>query len=261
MTGTAAEISRRQAAIVAGIGLLLMTIMAPFANFYVLQGLTVPGDAAATFDRIAASQSLFRFGIGTFLIVAILDVVVAWALYFLLKPVDRSLSLLAAWLRIVYAAMLGMALGSLMQVLPMVSGAGLLKALQTDQLHAQVMLSLGTFDRAWTLGLVVFGFHLLLLGYLAFKSGFIPRVLGILLIIASVGYLVDGFGKILLPDYSANIATYTFVGEPLFMFWLWWRGIKGFDHTQSTQLVAGNMHRNSRCWFDDRRMIEIRGRE
>jgi hypothetical protein len=232
MTGLATEISRRQAAIVAGIGLLLMTVLAPFANFYVLQGLTVPGDALATFDRIAASQGLFRTGIATFLIVAILDVVVAWALYYLLKPVDRSLSLLAAWFRVVYAAMLAIALGSLMQVPQLVSGDGFLKAFQADQLHAQVMLSLGAFDRTWTLGLVLFGLHLLLLGYLAFKSDLMPRVLlkvlGILLIIASVGYLVDGLGKVLLATYSANIGTYTFVGEPLFMLWLLWRGIKGF---------------------------------
>jgi hypothetical protein len=239
----APEISRRQAAIVAGIGLLLMTVLAPFANFYVLPSLTVPGDAAATFDRIAASQGLFRTGIATFLIVAILDVIVAWALYYLLKPVDRSLSLLAAWFRVVYAAMFGIALGSLMQVLQLVSGAGFLKAFQTDQLSAQVMLALGTFDQAWALGLVPFGWHLLLLGYLAFKSDLMPRVLlrvlGILLIIAAVGYVVDGLGKILLPDYSANIAGYTFVGEPLFMLWLLWRGIKGFGGTQSAQDVRG----------------------
>jgi hypothetical protein len=233
MTNSATEISRRQAAIVAGIGLLLMTVLAPFANFYVLQGLTVPGDAAATFDKIAAGQALLRAGIATFLIVAVLDVVVAWALYYLLKPVDRSLSLLAAWLRVVYAAILGVALGSLMQVLQLVSGDGLLKAFQADQLHAQVVLALGAFDRAWMLGLVLFGLHLLLLGYLAFRSDLTPRVLlqvlGILLIIAAAGYLVDSFGKILSPTYSANIGTYTFIGEPLFMLWLLWKGIKGFD--------------------------------
>jgi hypothetical protein len=233
MTNSATEISRRQAAIVASIGLLLMTVLAPFANFYVLQGLTVPGDAAATFDKIAAGQALLRAGIATFLIVAVLDVVVAWALYYLLKPVDRSLSLLAAWLRVVYAAILGVALGSLMQVLQLVSGDGLLKAFQADQLHAQVVLALGAFDRAWMLGLVLFGLHLLLLGYLAFRSDLTPRVLlqvlGILLIIAAAGYLVDSFGKILSPTYSANIGTYTFIGEPLFMLWLLWKGIKGFD--------------------------------
>lgn len=229
----AREISRRQAAIVAGSGLLLMAILAPFANFYVLQGFTVPGDAAATFSRMAAAPGLLRAGIGAFLIVAVLDVIVAWALYFLLKAVEGSLSLLAAWLRIVYAAMLGMALGSLSQALQLVSGAAFLKALPPDQLHTQVMLHLAAFDQAWTIGLVVFGCSLLLIGYLAFKSGFVPKVLGILLIIAAAGYLVDGLGKIFLPQYSANIAMFTFVGEPLFMLWLLWKGIRGFGKEAS----------------------------
>ena len=222
------QISRRQAALVAGIALLAMAILAPFADFYVLQGLTVPGDAAATFDKIAAGQGLFRGGLGTFLVVAILDILVAWALYYFFEPVNRSLSLLAAWLRVVYAAMLGAALGSLTQVLLLVSGGPDLKALAPDNLQAQVMLALGAFHQAWQLGLVVFGGSLLLLGYLALKSGFVPKLFGVLLIVAAAGYLIDGIGTILLPGYSATIVMYTFIGEPLFMFWLLWKGIRGF---------------------------------
>ena len=94
-----ADISLRKAAIVAGFGLLIMSILAPFANFYVFPSLIVPGDGATTANNIMANELLFRSGICSFIIVIILDVVVAWALYVLLKPVNKSLSLLTAWFR------------------------------------------------------------------------------------------------------------------------------------------------------------------
>ena len=78
-TSRFADISIRKSALVAGFGLLLMAILAPIANFGVFETLIVPGDATATADNIMASPGLFRTGIFVFLIVAILDVVVAWA--------------------------------------------------------------------------------------------------------------------------------------------------------------------------------------
>jgi hypothetical protein len=111
-----------------------------------------------------------------------------------------------------------------MNVLQLLGGSDYLAGLETNQLHAQVMLSLNTFDAGWNIALVVFGFHLLLLGYLVFRSGFMPKLLGILLIVAALGYLVDSVGKILLPDYNLTIATFTFVGEVLLIFWLFMKG-------------------------------------
>lgn len=218
------DVSPRTAAIVAGLGLLLMAVLAPIANFYVLQNLVVANDAKVAMDNIAASSGLFRIGIICFLLVAMLDVVVAWALYGLLEPVSRSLSLLAAWFRVVYAAMFAVALIPLLSVLQLVSGADYLKGLEANQLQAQVMLSLSTFRSGWDLALVLFGFHLLVLGYLAFNSGFIPKWLGILLAIAGLGYLVDSFGRFLAPGYNTSVAMFTFVGEVVLIFWLLWKG-------------------------------------
>jgi Domain of unknown function (DUF4386) len=223
-----ADVSPRTAAMVAGLGLLAMAVLAPFANFYVLQNLIVANDAKATAENILASGGLFRIGLCCFLVVAALDVVVAWALYVLLEPVSRSLSLLAAWFRVVYAAVFAIALIPPLSVLQLLSRNEYLKGLEPNQLHAQVMLSLSAFRSGWDIGLVLFGFHLLVLGYLVFKSGFIPRWLGVLVGIASVGYLVDSFGKFLIPNYNLTVSTFTFVGEFLLIFWLLWRGIKGF---------------------------------
>jgi hypothetical protein len=219
------SVSMRTAAIVAGLGLLLMAILAPIVEFNVFQSLVVQGDAKTTADNILASVGTFRIGIVSFLIVAILDIVVAWALYIFLKPVNQSLSLLAAWFRVVYSAILVVALVNLLGVLQLLTGAGY-SGLETAP---QVMLSLGAFRSGWDAGLVIFGLHLVVLGFLAFKSGYIPKWLGILLVIAGLGYMVDSLGKFLLPGYDVTISLYTFIGEPLFMLWLFWKSVKGFD--------------------------------
>ena len=153
--------------------------------------------------------------------------VVAWALYVLLKPVNKSLSVLAAWFRIVYAAIFAIALNNLMIVLQFLSGADYLKAFETNQLHVQVMLSFNAFTDGWNIGLIIFGLHLLVVGYLVFKSGYLPRFLGILVIIAGLGYLIDNLGKLLSANYNLSIAMFTFIGEVLLIFWLLWKGIKG----------------------------------
>ena len=236
-TAQFAGVSPRTTATVAGLSLLLMAILAPFANFYALGNLVVANDAKTTAENIMASSELFRIGIACFLIVALLDVIVAWALLVLLEPVNKSLSLLAAWFRLVYAAVFSIALMPLLAVLHLLSRAESLKGLETNQLNAQVMLSLSAFKSGWDLGLVIFGFHLLVLGYLIFKSSFIPKWLGVLVGIAGIGYLADGFGKILIPDYSITVAMFTFVGEFLLIFWLLSKGIKGFDQQPVTRLL------------------------
>jgi Domain of unknown function (DUF4386) len=222
------DVSPRTAALIAGIGLLAMAVLAPFANFYVLGNLVVASDAKATAENIMASSGLFRIGIFCFLLVAVLDVLVAWALHILLEPVNRNLSLLAAWFRLLYVAVFVLALSPLLGVLNLLS-ASEFKSLETSQLQAQVMLSLGAFRSGWDLGLVLFGFHLLVLGYVVFKSGFIPKWLGALLGIAALGYLADSFGKFLIPNYSITIAAFTFIGEVVLIFWMLWKGITGLE--------------------------------
>jgi hypothetical protein len=225
------DISIHCSAIIAGIGLLIMAILAPIANFSILQGLIIPDDAAKTFSNIAASEGLFRLGIFFFLLVVILDIIVAWALYIFLSPVNRSLSLLAAWLRIVYATLLAVGLYNLINVLHLLSGTDYLSVLDTDQLQAQVMLSLNAYTHGWQFGLIIFGFHLLLLGYLAFKAGYMKKILGILIIVAALGYMIDGCGKLLSSHYSVTISLYTFIGEVVLIFWLLIKGRK-IHHNQ-----------------------------
>lgn len=222
----ATGMSLRGAAITAGVGLLLMTVMAPFALFYVQESLVIPGDAAATAQNIMANEMMFRLGGISYLIVAILDVLVAWALYIFLKPVNQGLSLLTAWLRVVYGAVYAFSVYNLFSALQMVSGAQYLSAFQPDQLYAQMMIYIEAFRTTWDIGLVIFGLHLALLGYLVFKSSYMPKFLGVLLIIAALGYLVDSFGKLLSPNYTLELAMFTFLGEVILIFWLLIKGAR-----------------------------------
>lgn len=234
MTNRNTEASPLYYARVAGLGLLLMAILAMFSNFSVLEGLIIPDDGAATANNIIANEMLFRSGFISFVIVLILDVLVAWALYVLLKPVNKNLAMLAACFRLVYTAIFGIALSSFLNVLPLLSGAEYLTVFTKDQLHAQVMLLIDAFNNGWLIGLVFFGCHLLVVGYLIIKSGgYLPRVIGIFLILASAGYIIDSITHFLLPNYSDYktiflliVAVPGVIGELSLAFWLLIKGVK-----------------------------------
>ncbi|MCF7797361.1 MAG: DUF4386 domain-containing protein [Lentisphaeria bacterium] len=226
---TTHTVSLKSAALVAGLSLLLMAILAPIANFGILLKLYVPGDAATTFHNFTTSSGSVRWAVLLFLIVAILDIIVAWALYLVFKSVNQGISLLTGWIRVVYAAMLGTALFRLLNVLQLTGAGENLPGLAPQQLHTQTLLAFQSFQDGWSMSLIIFGIHLGLLGYLTVKSGLFPKWLGVLVVIAGLGYCIDSAGKMLSPTYDLNLAAYTFLGEVLLMGWLIWRGVKGFD--------------------------------
>ncbi|KAA3646751.1 MAG: DUF4386 domain-containing protein [Chloroflexi bacterium] len=226
VTSPTPDIALGKGALVAGLGLLIMFFPAVFANFFVFEGLVVPEDAAATASNIMANQALFRLGNVSWLIVLICDVAVAWGLYVFLKPVNKSLSLLTAWLRLVYTTIHAAILFNLVIVLALLGDANYAAVLGADQLHALMMLFLEGRNLGFMIALVFFGFHLLILGYLVFKSGYVPKYLGILLIVGGLGWLFDSFGLMLLPNFDLTVSEFTFVGELLILFWLLIRGRK-----------------------------------
>lgn len=226
MTSHSADTSIRKAALIAGLGLVAMTIFAVGSIYFVFPTLIVLGDVKVTANNIIANEMLFRIGVGSLVIVAILDVVVAWALYVFLEPINKSLSLLAAWFRLVYATILGVALFNYANVLRLLSDADYSKVFEVDRLHADMMLSLNAFDDGWAIGLVFFGLHLALLGYLILRSDYIPRILGVVLIAAGLAYLIDNLGVLMLPNYNVSIATFVGWGELLLMLWLLTKGVR-----------------------------------
>ena len=107
----------------------------------------------------------------------------------------------------------------------LLSGAGYLAVFETDQLNALAVLFLNAFDDGFLIDLVFFGLHLLVLGYLIFKSGYLPRILGVLVIIAGFGYLLDSFAKFLFPNLGLEISLLTGWGELLLALWLLIKGV------------------------------------
>ncbi len=241
MTALSRDVTGRAAARIAGYGYLAIFVLAIFANFFVVSSLIESGDASATVTNIAESEGLFRSGLIAFTIVFALDVVIAWALYIFFRHTNRDLSLVTAWFRLVYTVLLGVGLIFFFLVLQLVGGAESLAALDTGQREAQVMLYLDAFDYAWLIGLVCFGFHLILLGYLVLKSGFIPRAIGVLLTIAGVVYVGDTIAHGLLSNYEeyedlflAIVAVPSVMGELSLALWLLIRGSKVGDAKSNT---------------------------
>ena len=231
---------KAKVALATGFGLLLMALLAPFAQFGVLKTLIVPADAAATTTNITASIGLFQAAIAAFLIVAILDVVVARGFYVLLRPVHQGLARLVGSLRVVYAGLFAFALVNLLDAAGLVhdaTGA----ALQSAQLQAQVAASVAAFDTGWHMALGIFGLHLVGLGALLFRFP-APRLLAALVVLTGAGYLADSIGTIFIANNGLSISTFTFVGEALLIFWLFWRAARG---SRSSAPAVGTPDRSS----------------
>lgn len=220
-------ITLRQAALTAGFAGLIM-LATPFAEFLVYPKLLIPGNIEATARNIVANQGLFLAEMFAYLITFICDVLVAWALYVLLSPVNRSLSLLTAWFRLVYTVIALFALLKLATVFRILTTPDYLTVVGPDQLHAQVQLLLKSFKYEWSMGLVLFGIHLGLLAYLVYRSGYIPRILGVFLAIAALGYPIYYLSPYLYPNAKPGFIMIAFSGsgELIFTLWLLVRGWK-----------------------------------
>ncbi len=200
--------SPRTAALVAGVALAAMAVLGGFGNLGAITSLIVPGDATATAQKISDSPGLFFAGVASFTIVALLDIVVAGAFFTLFRPVNRGLSLTAAALRVAYAVMFLVAISMLVIAYSQLGDP------------ARALVSLQSFTTIWVISLGVFGLSLVVVGYLAFRSGFIARVFGILLAVAGLGYLADAVAKAIIPGFTATFAQFMFVGEVAIIFWL-----------------------------------------
>lgn len=206
--------SPRAAALVAGSGLALMAVLSAVGVFGAITPLITPGDAEKTATAILGSELLFRSGIAMMIVVVILDIVVAIALFRVFERVNHGISAMAAAFRVAYSAVF------LVAILQLSTAVTLL-----DEPDA-ALRAIEAFYTIWYTGLILFGVHLILEGYLAFRSGFMPKIFGILLVIAGIGYLVDGFGIVLVPDFTTTFAAFTFVGEVALFLWLLIKGRK-----------------------------------
>jgi hypothetical protein len=221
-TGDTREV--RRAAVIAGAAITLVAVLAGFGNLVVVQGLVTPGNAAATAHDILGTEGMFRVGVASLYLAAVLDVVVAWTLLRVFSSVNAELARLNAWLRLAYAAVFMVALSQLAGIPRLLSNADGRGAFTNGQLEANALAKVDTFHDIWFAALILFGAHLIVAGYLAYKSGFVPRLIGALLILAGAGYAFDGFAAVMTEHAPFAVSTVTFVGEFIFGLWLLVRG-------------------------------------
>ncbi len=218
------KLTLSQAALIAGVGLLAMTLSAPYAEFYVFPQLLVPADIDGSILNLLQQRGLFVSGIAAFFLNYIADIVVAWALYIFFSPVHRQLSLLAALFRLLYTGLGISALMNLFTVVRILDLPQYASQVATGELNTQLQLLLDAYRFEWGVALILFGVHLVLLGYLAVRSGYVPQLVGYLLAIAGIGYLTYMIGLYALPEVSFSMLVVTFLFEPVFMLWLFWKG-------------------------------------
>ncbi|GGD14656.1 DUF4386 domain-containing protein [Pontibacillus salipaludis] len=177
---------QQKAAIISGISLILMTLTAIFAQGYVHSSLVINGDAATTLKNIQASQLLFRLEILGWLIIIITDLVVSWGFYLFLKPFHTGYALFAGWLRLLYTAILSMGVSHLVIANGIVHNLEL--DLTADRLAQQTLGSITAFEAIWSFGLIIFGLHLVAVGFVAMSTKKIPKLISLLVVVAGFSY-------------------------------------------------------------------------
>lgn len=219
----------RRLARAAGVLYLVIIACGLFSELVVRGSLVVPGDAAATAANILTADMLFRAGVVSDLVMVMADVGLAAALYVLLAPVSRALSALAAAFRLAQAAVLTLNLVHQVGALLVLRHDGALTGFTPEQLDGLALVLMDLHRYGYLLGLVLFAGNLVVVGALVYRSGFLPRTLGVLSVLAAAGYLVDTLMFLLLQGYTGSVSDLVlapaFVAEIGLCGWLLVRGV------------------------------------
>jgi hypothetical protein len=216
--------SANKTARAAGFLYLIIFCLGVFAELFVRQNLILPGDAAATINNIMASESLFRLSLLIDLIRHTFLILLPLVLYRLLQQVNKNIALLMFVLSLVSIPIAFINELNYFAVLLLLNGADYLTAFGADQLQAQVRFFLDLYAYGAYIPQLL-SLWLLPLGYLVFKSGFLPRILGILLMIGCFGYLIDAVSFLLFSNSMPTLSLLAFIGELIFALWLLIKGV------------------------------------
>ena len=226
------DLSQRKAVTVLRFLYPIWFVVGLFSVMYVPATLIVSGDATTTANNIMANELLWRMGIAGSLIVQIVQILVVLVLYKLLKPVNKNHALL-----MVVFALVGVPISMLntlnrVAALLLLKGTDFLKVLGADQLHIQTMFFLNMNEQGVVIATIFWGLWLFPLGYLVYKSGYFPRIIGVLVMMGGFGYVLDASTHLLLSNYAnyeailSPVVLLLTIGEILFMGWLLIKGAK-----------------------------------
>ena len=226
---TAKRFSPQLYARLAGALYLYIIVAGLFAELFARGKLVVPTDAAATAGNILGNEGVFRLGFSGELVHVTVDVMVAVLLYALLRPVDRSVSLIAALMRVACAIVLAVSSLTHFAALRLLKGGEYLTGFSQEQLQQLALLALKMQGDGYTIALLFFAFACLALGYLIYRSGYLPKFLGVLMAIAGLCYLLNSLTHFLAPALSARLFAVLFlpifVAEASLTLWLLVKGV------------------------------------
>jgi uncharacterized protein DUF4386 len=223
------ETSPRVLARIGGALYLIVIVIGLFGEAFVRGKIVVSGDASATAANLRSMESLWRFGIAAEFVLLTCALSMVVVLYVLLRPVSRNLALLAVCFNLVSIAVEAVAGLNLVAALFPLGKAEYLAAFQPEQLEAMASLAIKSHGHGFGVALIFFGCECLVLGYLIFQSGFLPKAIGVLMQIAGWCYLVNSFALILSPRLAGllfpAILLPAFVGEASLCLWLLVKGV------------------------------------
>lgn len=211
----------------AAVLLLLSVLAGSFGEFYVPNKLIVWGDVIATVNNFIAYDSLFRLGFGSYLVEALCDVSLALIFYVLLRPVHRDLALVAAFFGLVATATFAIAELFYFAGSHIAGDADYLKTFSPDQVNALMLLSLKLSGYCAGLFSVFYGVASVIRGYLIFRSGYLPKFLGALLLLGGFGFVTKSFMLVLAPAYSSSFLLLPMIIAMLSL--TLWLSVRGVD--------------------------------
>lgn len=208
---------------------LLIIVLGIFGEVFVRSSVIVPGDPGATAANLTATETLWRFGVAAEILSLICTIALAMVYYFLLRPVSRELNLLATLFRMVAVTVQAVAVLNLVTALFPLKNGAFLKSFTPEQLSVMTNLALNAHTSGFNLALLFTGCTFLFHGYLIFKSGYLPKLLGVLIVIAGFGYLTNSFTAILYPAIIGRVffvvVLPVLIGESSLSLWLLIKGV------------------------------------
>ncbi len=220
-----------------GLGYLIIFISGFFANFYTLEGMIVDGNAQLTAQNIASQIELFQLGVASFSIMILVDILLAFPLYRLLKSTDKKWAKASSIIRVINGMVFLVALAHLFEIIPLAQNGAIAA-------EGSVMDLLEEFNTMWNIGLLFFGVHVLILGWLIFQSVHFPGIIGLLLQFAGIAYLTDSGAQLILPYYQDYQTLFEImvigggvIGEFSLTLWLLIKGVK--ELKEFTNTMAG----------------------
>lgn len=216
----------KQLAKISGIAYVMIFLAGFYANFAVLESLIDGSNPSITTANLINSHSQFGNGLIGFTVMLVFDIVLVWSLFNLTKSVNKKISYIASFFRLLHAVFFLIAVIKLLKLYQLTFNFA-----NSSEIEHVVVNLLSSFNTIWTIGLLFFGGHLIVLGYLVLKSIYIPKALGVLLILSAIGYFIDGFANLFMHDYAnykdifeVIVIMPAVIGEFSFTIWLLFKG-------------------------------------